>query len=59
MDDEFSFDRFKDKKNHKSIPLGLAIIGVALLIFSIYYFIAYTPGISGWSQEKAYEESLR
>jgi hypothetical protein len=30
-----------------------------LILWGIYYFIAYTPAISGWSQQKAYEESVK
>ena len=57
--DEFSFDKFKDKKNHKKIPLGWAIISVLILIFSVYYLVAYMPAFTGWTQEKAYQESLK
>ncbi len=47
----------KDTKN--KLPAGWLLIFVGLIVFGIYYCVAYTPGISGWSQVKAYEESLK
>lgn len=43
----------------KKLPLGWLILFWGLIIWGVYYFAAYTPAISGWSQEKAYEESLK
>jgi hypothetical protein len=31
---------------------------VGLILWGVYYFVSYTPAISGWSQEKAYQESI-
>ncbi len=42
----------------RKIPVGWLILFWALIIWGIYYFVSYTPGISGWSQEKAYLESV-
>ncbi|HEY4744132.1 MAG TPA: hypothetical protein VIH45_05690 [Desulfuromonadaceae bacterium] len=43
---------------HK-LPAGWLLIFVGLIAFVLYYCAAYTPEISGWSQVKAYEESLK
>jgi len=43
----------------RKIPIGWVILFWGLILFGIYYFVAYTPAISGWSQGKAYEESIR
>ncbi|MDR2884026.1 MAG: hypothetical protein LBV09_02850 [Deferribacteraceae bacterium] len=56
---EFDFERFESKKTGKTLPLGWVVLSIALIIVGVYYFIAYTPGISDWSQEKIYQESIR
>lgn len=43
----------------KKLPLGWLILFWGLIIWGVYYFVSYTPAISGWSQEKAYEESVK
>lgn len=40
----------------RKIPIGWLILFWALILWGIYYFASYTPGISGWSQEKAFLE---
>jgi hypothetical protein len=40
----------------RKIPTGWLILFWALILWGIYYFVSYTPGISGWSQEKAFLE---
>ncbi len=42
----------------RKIPIGWLILFWGLILWGIYYFIAYTPAISGWSQEKAFEEEV-
>ncbi len=53
-----TLEEFEAKKTAHTIPVGWLILYIGLIIFGIYYVVAYTPGISGWSQEKAYQESL-
>jgi len=43
----------------RKIPVGWLVLFWGLIIWGIYYFVSYTPSISGWSQEKAYEESVK
>jgi len=57
-----NFDNIHDmeRKDTKHIlPVGWLLIFVGLILFGIYYCVAYTPAISGWSQEKAYNDSLK
>ena len=54
-----NMDEFEARETARKLPAGWLILFWGLIIFGIYYFAAYTPGISGWSQEKAYEESLK
>ena len=54
-----NIEEFEAKETLGKLPLGWLILFWALIAWGIYYFAAYTPAISGWSQEKAYEESLK
>jgi len=54
-----NIEEMEAKETSKKLPLGWLILYWGLIIWGIYYFISYTPSISGWSQEKAYEESIR
>ncbi|MGD0886941.1 MAG: cbb3-type cytochrome c oxidase N-terminal domain-containing protein [Thermodesulfovibrionales bacterium] len=54
---EFLVEEGVDAK--RKIPIGWQILFWGLILWGIYYFIAYTPAISGWSQQKAYEESVK
>lgn len=54
-----SIEDFEAKETSKRLPIGWLILFWGLIIWGIYYFAAYTPAISGWSQEKAYEESIQ
>ena len=46
------------KETAKKLPVGWLILFWGLIIWGVYYFAAYTPAISGWTQAKAYEESV-
>ena len=54
---EFLVEESVDAK--RKIPVGWLILFWGLILWGIYYFASYTPSISGWSQEKAYEESVK
>lgn len=54
---EFMVEESVDAK--RKIPVGWLILFWGLILWGIYYFAAYSPSISGWSQEKAYEESVK
>jgi hypothetical protein len=54
---EFLVEESEDAK--RKIPIGWLILFWGLILWGIYYFASYTPFISGWTQEKAYEESIK
>lgn len=53
-----AIEEFEAKETAYKLPLGWLILFWGLILFGIVYFIAYTPAISGWSQGRAYEESI-
>lgn len=54
-----NIEEFESKKTGKRLPLGWQLLFWGLILWGIYYTAAYTPAISGWSQENAYKESLK
>jgi hypothetical protein len=50
---------FEAKKTSRTLPLGWLLLFWGLILFGIYYVAAYTPSIGGWSQERAYTDSLK
>jgi hypothetical protein len=60
MADDFdNIHDFESKETLKKIPLGWQLLFWGLILWGIYYTFAYTPTLSGWSQERAYTESLK
>ena len=56
--DENDFNSYDNHETAKKLPFGWVLLAAGLIVFGIYYLVSYTPAISGWSQEKAYQESL-
>ncbi len=54
-----TIEEFEAAETAKALPIGWLLLFWGLIIWGVYYFAAYTPAISGWSQEKAYEESIK
>jgi hypothetical protein len=52
-----NINEFEAKETAHKLPVGWLILFLGLIIWGVYYFITYTPAISGWSQEKAYEDT--
>jgi len=50
---------FEAKETSHKLPLGWLLLFWGLILFGVYYFVAYTPFISGWSQERAYTDSVK
>ncbi len=50
---------FEAKDTSRKLPLGWQLLFWGLILWGIYYTVAHTPAISGWSQERAYTESLK
>jgi hypothetical protein len=42
----------------KKLPLGWLILFCGLIAWGVFYILAYTPAVSGWSQGQAYIESV-
>ena len=54
-----NMEEFEAKETARKLPLGWLILFWGLIIWGVYYFVSYSPAISGWSQSKAYEESVK
>jgi hypothetical protein len=60
MADDFdNIHDFESGNTSKKLPVGWLILFWGLILWGIYYTAAHTPAISGWSQERAYTESLK
>jgi hypothetical protein len=53
-----NIENFEAKETSKKLPAGWLLLFWGLILWGIFYFVSYTPAISGWSQGKAYEESI-
>ncbi len=58
MEEFDNIEDFEAKETAHKLPIGWVILYVGLILWGIYYFAAYSPSISGWTQEKAYQESV-
>jgi len=58
-DDIDNIHAFEAKTTSRTLPLGWLLLFWGLILFGLYYFVAYTPSIGGWSQERAYTDSIR
>lgn len=54
-----TLEEFEAKETSRKLPVGWLVLFICLILWGLYYFAAYTPEISGWSQEKAYQESIK
>jgi cytochrome c oxidase cbb3-type subunit III len=43
---------------HNKVPRGFLVLLFGLIAFGVYYIVAYTPGISGWSQYKVFSKEM-
>jgi hypothetical protein len=61
MNEEHSelLDELEAKETANRLPTGWVLLVVGLILWGIFYVYLYTPAISGWSQEQAYEESVK
>lgn len=57
-DEPDNIEEFEAKETSRKLPMGWLVLFWALILWGVFYFVSYTPGISGWSQEKEYEESV-
>jgi N-terminal domain of cytochrome oxidase-cbb3, FixP len=56
--DNVNIEDLEAKDTARKIPHGWLILFWGLILWGIYYLAMYSPVISGWTQEKAYEESV-
>lgn len=60
LTEEFDdFSKFEKPDTKDKLPVGWLILFIGLIVFGIYYVYTYTPSFSGWSQEKAFQESMK
>lgn len=60
MADELdNLEEFEAKATSRKMPIGWLILFWGLILWGLFYFAAYSPAISGWSQSKAYEEAVK
>jgi cytochrome c oxidase cbb3-type subunit 3 len=45
---------FGDMERHNKVPRGFLVLVAGLIAWGVYYIVAYTPQISGWSQYKVF-----
>lgn len=53
-----NFAEFEREDTAKKLPWGWLLLFIGLIVWGIWYVVAYTPGISGWSQEKELQEKM-
>lgn len=54
-----NIDKFEAKETSKKLPIGWLLLFWGLILWGIYYLYTYTPSLGGWTQEKAYQDSLK
>ncbi|TAN40252.1 MAG: hypothetical protein EPN25_08395 [Nitrospirae bacterium] len=54
-----NIDAFEAKETSHKLPIGWLVLFWGLILWGVYYFVTYSPAISGWTQEKAYQESIK
>ncbi len=58
-EDNDSLETLERKDTKTKLPLGWVLLAVGLILWGVYYLVAYTPQISGWTQVGAYEQSIQ
>lgn len=53
------FSKFERQDTKHDLPMGWLILFIGLILFGIYYTYMYSPSFTGWTQEKALEESMK
>ncbi len=59
VEDIDKIENFEAKETAHKLPAGWVILFIALILWGIYYYAAYTPSISGWSQVGELEQSMK
>ncbi|NUQ80383.1 MAG: c-type cytochrome [Bacteroidetes bacterium] len=48
---------YRNESKHK-LPFSFIVLALILLAFGVYYIPQYLPGISGWTQEGEFKETM-
>lgn len=59
IDEQDDIAAMNRKDTEHKLPIGWVILFAGLIIWGVYYFISYTPAISGWTQDAAFEEVIK
>jgi len=57
-DDVDDIQAMEAKETAHRLPVGWLVLFFGLILWGIYYAWTYTPSLGGWSQAKAYAQSL-
>ncbi len=52
-------DGLEAKATASKVPLGFWLLFWGLIVWGVYYTWTYSPSLGGWSQSKAYDESVQ
>ena len=52
-------DGLEAKATASKVPLGFWLLFWGLIVWGVYYAWTYSPSLGGWSQSKAYDESVQ
>ncbi|MBQ3033854.1 MAG: hypothetical protein IJD28_05710 [Deferribacterales bacterium] len=59
FDEQDDIDALQRKDTAHNLPVVWVILFVSLIVWGIYYYVSYTPSISGWTQAGALEETMQ
>jgi choline-glycine betaine transporter len=60
MADDFdNINEFEAHDTGKKLPLGWQLLFWGLIVWGLYYVVSFTPSLGGWSQEKAYTQTVK
>jgi hypothetical protein len=57
-DESDDIQAMEAKETANRLPLGWLLLFWGLILWGVYYAWTYTPALGGWSQAKAFEESM-
>ncbi len=58
-EDNDNLESFEREETKTKLPAGWLLLFFGLILWGIYYMVAYSPQTTGWTQEGAYQESLK
>lgn len=58
-EEQDNIEAMNRKDTEHKLPIGWVVFFLALIVWGIYYYIAYTPSISGWTQSQELEQVMQ